>query len=84
VPGLFGATKRWEQWEVVSDSGLLFLRDAELVGRGFWVAVPGADVSGEEGVWSVWWLDPSGASVDVLKGAVMVNIEVVEEKGEGE
>jgi hypothetical protein len=84
VPGLFGAINRWEQWEVVSDSGLLFLRDAELVGRGFWVAVPGADARGEEDVWSVWWLDPSGASVDVLKGAVMVNIEVVEEKGEGE
>jgi hypothetical protein len=85
VPGLFGASRRWEQWEVVSDSGLLFLRDAELVGRGFWVAVPGADARGDEGVWSVWWLDPSGASLDVLKGAVMVNIEVVEEeKGEGE
>jgi hypothetical protein len=84
VPGLFGASNRWEQWEVVSDSGLLFLRDAELVGRGFWVAVPGADARGEEGVWSVWWLDPSGASLDVLKEAVMVNIEVVEDKGEGE
>jgi hypothetical protein len=84
VPGLFGASKRWDAWEVVSDSGLLFLRDAELVGRGFWVAVPGTDARGDEGVWSVWWLDPSGASLDVLKGAVMVNLAVVEDKGEEE
>jgi hypothetical protein len=77
---MFGLGTRWEQWEVLSEAGMLFLRDKELAARGFWVAVPGEDARGQE-AWVLWWLQPSGASIGVLEGGVMVDIEVVEEEG---
>ena len=78
--GLFGMGTRWDKWEVVSDAGLLFLRDRELAGWGSWVAVPGEDAGGHE-AWKLWWLQPSGAAIGVLEGAVLVSVEVVEVEG---
>lgn len=67
---------------MVNEGGCSFLRYKGL-DSGFWVAVP---EESEDGMgWEVWWLQPSGATVEDFEGYVMVDVEVVKaEDGERE
>lgn len=58
----------------------MFLRHKGLE-SGFWIAVP--ENSKAEPTWTLWWLQPSGATVESFENYVMVDIEVVKAGGTG-
>jgi hypothetical protein len=58
----------------VQEAGHMFLRHKGL-DSGFWIAVP-EKCEGVAG-WEIWWLRPSGATVEDFKDYVMIDIQVV-------
>lgn len=72
VHGL-GSSILCDNWDIVSEGECSFLRYKGL-NSGFWIAVP-EEREGEK-AWEVWWLQPSGATVEDSREYVMVDIEV--------
>ena len=73
----FGSRILHDAWDVFTIVGRPFLRYKGL-NSGFWIAVP--DENGGETTWSVWWLQPGGATVEDFENYVMVDIELVKAK----
>lgn len=75
-----GSSILYDNWDIVSEGEYSFLRYKSL-NSGFWVAVP--EKREGEKAWEVWWLQPSGATVEDFGEYVMVDIEVTKmEKAE--
>ncbi|KAF3048346.1 hypothetical protein E8E12_011711 [Didymella heteroderae] len=73
----FGSRILHDAWDVFTIVGRPFLRYKGL-NSGFWIAVP--DENEGETTWSVWWLQPGGATVEDFENYVIVDIELVKAK----
>lgn len=73
---LIGGATEYENWEVVQDGSLCFLRYRDPTSSSRWIATR-EDSEDSAETWHVWWISPNAANMEDFAEYVIVDLQLV-------